>query len=206
MVEEQLVSRGIHDPRVLDAMGTVPRERFVRPDLRHRAYADAALPADEGQTISQPYVVARMLELLDLSPDDRVLEIGAGTGYSAAVLSRIVTDVVTVDRLPALVAVARDRLEEMGIPSVEVVEGDGSLGWPARAPYDAIVVAAGGPHVPDALRHQLAPGGRLVMPVGPRDDQRLVRIRRGPHGWTREDLEEMRFIPLVGDEGWAAEE
>jgi len=206
MVEEQLVRRGIRDPRVLDAMGEVPRERFVPPGLRHRAYADAALPAEEGQTISQPYVVARMLELLELSPGDRVLEIGAGTGFSAAVLSYLVDDVVTVERLPALVASARDRLEEMRIRTVEVVVGDGSVGWPDRAPYDAIVVTAGGPRVPDALRDQLAPGGRLVMPVGPRDDQRLVRVRREPDGWTEEALEEMRFIPLIGVEGWAPDE
>jgi protein-L-isoaspartate(D-aspartate) O-methyltransferase len=207
MVRFQLIARGIHDRRVLEAMGTVPREAFVPKRLAELAYEDSPLPIEEGQTISQPYIVAAMAEALELRPEDCVLEIGAGSGYAAAVLGRLAREVWTVERHAALAASARERLERLGDGNVHIVEGDGSLGWPERAPYDAIVVAAGGPDVPPALLAQLAPGGRLVVPVGadPRE-QELVRVRKREDGSTeRENLGAVRFVPLVGAQGWTEE-
>jgi protein-L-isoaspartate(D-aspartate) O-methyltransferase len=204
MVEYQMARRGIRDRRVLDAMRTVPREAFLPEHLAEFAYEDTPLPIGEEQTISQPYVVALMAEALELSPGDRVLEIGAGSGYAAAVLSRVAREVHAIERHGSLAEQARRRLEQLGYTNVHIHHADGTLGWSAAAPYDAIVVAAGGPDVPPALRDQLAPGGRLVIPVGkdPRL-QKLVRVRRTADGADRrEDLGDVRFVPLVGAQGW----
>jgi protein-L-isoaspartate(D-aspartate) O-methyltransferase len=204
MVEEQLVARGIADPRVLAAMGKVPREKFVSARQAAFAYDDGPLPIGEGQTISQPYVVARMTEALALAPTDRVLEIGTGSGYAAAVLAEIAAEVYTVERIAPLAARARRHLAGLGHANVHVLTGDGTLGWPEHAPYDAIVATAGGPSVPPALLDQLAIGGRLVMPVGSmRYDQRLVRVMREASGdHRREELEAVAFVPLIGAQGW----
>jgi protein-L-isoaspartate(D-aspartate) O-methyltransferase len=202
MVERQLAARGIGDPRVLAAMAAVPREAFVPAEL---AYEDAPLPIEEEQTISQPYVVALMAEALDLSPADRVLEIGAGSGYAAAVLGRLAREVYAVEFHRALAELARQRYARLGYDNVQVRHGDGMRGWPEHAPYEGIAVAAGGPEVPWPLLDQLAAGGRLVMPVGPRFGvQVLVRVRRrdaGKEGFAREELGEVRFVPLVGEAG-----
>ena len=207
MVEEQLAGRGIRDPLVLAAMSAVDLERFVADRQAPFAYEDEPLPIGEGQTISQPYVVARMLEALGLSRADRVLEIGTGSGYGAAVLAEIVAAVYTVERVASLAAAARRRLAGLGYTTVHVRTGDGTLGWPEHAPYDAIVVTAGGPRVPPALLSQLAAGGRLVMPVGAHvHDQRLVRVVRvAPGDDRREELEPVAFVPLVGAQGWPEE-
>jgi protein-L-isoaspartate(D-aspartate) O-methyltransferase len=204
MVATQIEPRGITDPLVLDAMRTVPRERFVPASLAKFAHDDGPLPIGHDQTISQPYIVAVMARAAGLKPGGRVLEIGTGSGYSAAVLSRIAAEVYTVERVGALADAARARLAELGYGNVHVREGDGTLGWPAHAPYDAIVVTAGGPRVPGTLLHQLAVGGRLVMPVGPvARHQRLVRVTRTDvHEYQYENLEEVAFVPLIGAEGW----
>jgi protein-L-isoaspartate(D-aspartate) O-methyltransferase len=204
MVATQIEARGITDPLVLDAMRTVPRERFVPVSLAKFAHDDGPLPIGDDQTISQPYIVAVMARAAGLKPGARVLEIGTGSGYSAAVLSRIAAEVYTVERVGALADAARARLAEIGYGNVHVREGDGTLGWPAHAPYDAIVVTAGGPRVPGTLLHQLAVGGRLVMPVGPgARHQRLVRVTRTDvHEYQYENLEEVAFVPLIGAEGW----
>ena len=201
MVREQIASRGVRDPAVLDAMARVPREEFVAPDLRRRAYDDAPLPIEDGQTISQPYIVALMLEAARLRPSDRMLEVGAGSGYASAVASRLVAHVDAVERHPRLADAARERLARLGFANVDVHCGDGSAGWPAGAPFDAIVVAAAGPRVPEALRAQLAPGGRLVMPTGS-GVQRLVLVTRTETGFHEQDLGGVMFVPLVGSEGW----
>jgi protein-L-isoaspartate(D-aspartate) O-methyltransferase len=202
MVEHQLRARGIADPRVLAAMGLVAREHFVPTALADQAYADSPLPIGEGQTISQPYIVALMCEALQLAPEDRVLEIGTGSGYGAAVLSCLARDVYTIERRPDLAQRAHDRLRNLGFLDVHVRSGDGTLGWPEHAPFDAIVVTAGGPVVPDHLVAQLAPGGRLVIPVGGEDAQRLVRIKRTSLGFTTTDLGPVQFVPLIGAGGW----
>jgi protein-L-isoaspartate(D-aspartate) O-methyltransferase len=205
MVEE-LAARDIGAPRVLDAMGAVPRERFVPTPQAPYAYDDGPLPIGEGQTISQPYVVALMTEALRLTPTDRVLEIGTGSGYAAAVLAEIAAEVYTVERVAPLAESARARLAALGYEKVHVRHGDGTLGWPEHAPYDAIVVTAGGPSVPSSLLDQLAIGGRLVMPVGPSAwSQRLVRVvRRAADDYAHHDLGEVAFVPLIGAEGWPA--
>ena len=207
MVERHLSRRGVADPRVLDAMNSVPRERFVAPGMEEFAYEDSPLPIAEGQTISQPYIVAHMIEAAELEPDDRVLEVGTGSGYAAAVMSRVAGTVFTVERHRALGKEARARLEVSGYDNVHVRIGDGSKGWPEEAPFDAILVAAGGPAVPAALKEQLDIGGRLVMPVaGPEQEQRLVRVTRISAGrFEEEDLGGVMFVPLVGEEGWADE-
>jgi len=206
MVEHQLRARNIADPRVLQVMGRVPREAFVT-DPRSRgpgaAYQDSALPAGRGQTLSQPYMVARMTEALELNPEDRVLEIGTGTGYQTAVLASISKDVWSVERDPVLAREAARRLENLGFSNVRLREGDGTLGWPEGAPYQAILVTAGAPDVPETLTTQLADGGRMVIPVGTRDGQVLMRITRKGEELTGESLLECRFVPLVGEEGWA---
>jgi len=203
MVAEQLKARGIGDTAVLNAMSQVPREHFVPSAYVEHAYRDGPIPILAHQTISQPYVVAYMFSTLSLQPADRVLEIGTGSGYAAAVLSRIVQEVFTVERHHALVEYARERLSDPAYDNVHILHGDGSLGWPEYAPYDAIVVAAGGPHVPPALQQQLAVDGRLIMPVGKRKGQRLVLVRReGPEAFIRESLVTVRFVPLVGEEAW----
>jgi protein-L-isoaspartate(D-aspartate) O-methyltransferase len=207
MVETQIIDRGIRDHRTVAAMASVPREAFVPDDLRHQAYADRPLPIGVRQTISQPYIVAAMAEAARLSPGDRVLEVGTGSGYSAAVLAEIVAEVYTIERIASLAESARRRLADLGYTTVHVRLGDGSLGWPQHAPYDAIVVTAAGPHVPASLLRQLAIGGRLVMPVGPSHGQSLVRVtRKGDETYAREVLQEVAFVPLIGAEGWSATE
>ena len=204
MVAIQLEARGITDPLVLDAMRVVPRERFVAAYLAAFAYDDGPLPIGEGQTISQPYIVAAMAEAVRIKPGERVLEIGTGSGYGAAVLSRIAGEVYTVERIGELAETARDRLAALGYDNVHVCEGDGTVGWPEHAPYEAILVTAGGPRVPEALLRQLAVGGRLIMPVGPDPrSQRLVRVTRTEaHEYEHENLEYVAFVPLIGAEGW----
>ncbi|HEY1014274.1 MAG TPA: protein-L-isoaspartate(D-aspartate) O-methyltransferase [Herpetosiphonaceae bacterium] len=203
MVRDQLAKRGVSDPRVLAALGQVPRHLFVPEQQRHQAYADCALPIDADQTISQPFIVARMAEALALTGGERVLEIGTGSGYAAAVLAELAGSVVTVERHAELAEAARERLAGLGYESVAVVAGDGTLGWPSAAPYDAISVPAGAPEVPPALLQQLAEGGRLIIPVGSAQDQRLLRVRRAGERFEREWLEPVRFVPLIGAQGWA---
>jgi len=204
MVEQQLLPMGIYDQAVLAAMAAVPREEFVPPDMRTRAYEDGPLSIGQGQTISQPFIVAYMAQVLELKRTDRVLEIGTGSGYAAAVVSRIAAEVHSIERLPRLAESARVRLEGLGYLNIHLHVGDGSLGLPGHAPYDAIVVTAGAPWVPEALKQQLSLGGRLVLPVGKHLDlQELVRVRRtGAHGYSTERLMGVRFVPLVGADGW----
>jgi protein-L-isoaspartate(D-aspartate) O-methyltransferase len=205
MVEDQLVARGVRDPEVLRAMGRIPRHRFVEPALQASAYGDSALPIGLGQTISQPYMVALMTEALGLTGEERVLEIGTGSGYQTAVLAEIADRVFSVERLPALSRRARAVLDSLGYRSVVLLVGDGSPGWPAYAPYDAIIVTAGGPQVPPHLVAQLAEGGRLVIPVGERFSQSLVRVTRRAAGDRVEDLGGAVFVSLIGQEGWRDE-
>jgi protein-L-isoaspartate(D-aspartate) O-methyltransferase len=202
MVTRQLEGRGIRDRRVLSAMRTVPRHLFVPPHLREVAYADNPLPIGEGQTISQPYMVAVTCQRAALRGPERVLEIGAGSGYQAAVLGALASEVVAVERVPELVAAARANLAAAGATNVEVIHGDGSLGYASRAPYDAIVVAAAAPDVPPALVEQLAPGGRLVLPLGTRFMQELTVIEKRPEGLVRLGGDPCVFVPLVGEGGW----
>jgi protein-L-isoaspartate(D-aspartate) O-methyltransferase len=201
---EQLARRGIRNPAVLDAVRSIPREAFVPKALAEFAYDDAPLPIGEGQTISQPYIVALTLETLELRGGERVLDVGTGSGYAAAVVSRIAREVYSIERVESLATAARDRLERLGYSNVHVICGDGSRGWPEHAPYDAIAVAAGGPKIPEALLQQLAIGGRLVMPVGPEASQTLVRItRESESDFRQEDITSVRFVPLIGEEGWS---
>jgi protein-L-isoaspartate(D-aspartate) O-methyltransferase len=203
MVAEQLEARGIGDRRVLDALRRVPRHLFVAPQWRDRAYDDMPLPIGEGQTISQPYMVALMTQTLAVVPGERVLEVGTGSGYEAAVLAELGARVVTVERLPAVAARARELLDALGYEGRVTVEvGDGTLGWPAGAPYDGIVVSAAGPGLPRPLVDQLASGGRLVLPIGEEELQTLVCIRRDATGLAEEYLGECRFVKLIGDHGW----
>lgn len=207
MVDSQLAARGIADARVLDAFRDVPREAFIPVELAEFAYRDSPLPIAEDQTISQPYIVAVTLEALALEHTDRVLEVGTGSGYAAALLGRIAADVYTIERHASLAAEARERLARLGFENVRVLCGDGTLGWPQHAPYDAIAVAAGGPGVPEALLAQLADGGRLVIPVGrDQSNQVLVRVTRDGSRFRREELTPVRFVPLIGAQGWTEEE
>jgi protein-L-isoaspartate(D-aspartate) O-methyltransferase len=203
MVDGQLVPRGIRDPRVLDAMRSVPRERFVPSQQVDYAYQDRPLPIGDGQTISQPYIVAFMAEAASVGPDDRVLEIGTGSGYGAAVLGALAASVVTVERHGSLADSARRVLAGLGYRNVEVVLGDGTLGFPDRAPFDVIIVTAAGPDVPGPLRDQLAVGGRIVMPVEYRYGfQQLVRLERvSEDEFTEEFLLGVAFVPLIGEHG-----
>lgn len=204
MVHRQIAGRGIADPRVLAAMETVPREAFLPEALQELAYADTPLPIGEGQTMSQPYIVACMAEAAGVGADDRVLEIGAGSGYAAAVLGELARQVFTIERHPALAELARARLRTLGYHNVEVRTGDGTLGLPEQAPFDAIIATAGGPHVPDSWRAQLAVGGRLVMPVGETPTRQcLIRLTRtGRETWREDEIEAVRFVPLIGEYGW----
>ncbi|HEY0413824.1 MAG TPA: protein-L-isoaspartate(D-aspartate) O-methyltransferase [Allosphingosinicella sp.] len=209
MVQRQIKGRGITDRRVLDAFRAVPRELFVPEEALEFAYEDGPLPIEGGQTISQPYIVALMIEAAEVAPGDRVLEVGAGSGYAAAVLSRIADAVVAVERRPELAELARGRMEALGYANVTIVEGDGSKALPGQGPFDAILVAASGPEIPDALLFQLTkPGGVLVMPVGERDGvQKLIKNRRtGEDVFEEEDLGPVRFVPLIGQSGWKDEE
>lgn len=205
MVRVQIAGRGIRDPSILEAMRCVPRERFVEPGFEEFAYEDGPLPIGEGQTISQPYIVAFMLEAAELKSGERVLEVGAGSGYAAAVISRIVDRVYAIERHARLAGRARDRLRQLRYDNVEVRTGDGTNGWREAAPFDAVVVAAGGPVVPESLKDQLAVGGRLVIPVGGHDRfQSLLKItRQGEGDYEQEDLGPVAFVPLIGEQGWA---
>jgi protein-L-isoaspartate(D-aspartate) O-methyltransferase len=203
MVERQLRGRDIRDARVLEAMASIPRELFVPPADRRRAYRDAALPIGHGQTISQPYMVARIAEALAVRPGELVLDVGTGSGYQAAVLAELGADVVTIERIPELAEQARANLAAAGYPQVEVRLGDGTLGVSERAPFDAIAVAAAAPAFPETLYEQLRPRGRLVVPVGGQRAQRLEVIVRSPEGPAVVHSVPCRFVPLVGEEGFA---
>ena len=202
MVERQLRRRGITDERVLEALGRVPRELFVPDTLSRYAYDDGALPIGHRQTISQPFVVATICSLLRLQGTERVLDVGTGSGYQAAVLAELAAHVVTIERIPELAEVARTRLLDAGYPNVDVRVGDGSRGVPELAPFDAIAIAAAAPRVPHALYEQLAEGGRLVLPRGSRHGQDLVLVVRTSEGPAERTSIPCRFVPLVGDEGF----
>lgn len=205
MVELQLRRRGIADERVLDAFRTVPREAFVPDDQRKLAYGDHPLPIGFGQTISQPYIVAVMIAAAVIEPGDTVLEVGAGSGYAAAVISRIAGKVIAFERHSELAEAAARRLAELGFDNVKIIAGDGTCGCPAHSPFDAILAAASGSHVPQPLVDQLAAGGRLVMPLGdPGSVQQLVKVTKAIDGRLEQtSLGAVRFVPLIGEEGWA---
>ena len=207
MVERQIAARGVVGKRLLEAMRTVPREAFVPDHLREFAYEDAPLSIEADQTISQPYIVALMIEAARLGPDGKVLEIGAGSGYAAAVMSRVAGRVYAIERHQELADLAAERMKRLGYGNVVVRHGDGSKGWPEEAPFDAILAAASGPDVPDVLLRQLAVGGRLVMPIGePQAVQTLVAVTRsGEDQFDTEDLGPVRFVPLIGAHGWSHE-
>jgi protein-L-isoaspartate(D-aspartate) O-methyltransferase len=204
MVERQLRRRGIDEPRILDAFREVPREAFVGAKHADAAYGDHPLPIEAGQTISQPYIVALMIQAAGIKSGDSVLEVGSGSGYAAAVISRVAAKVVGIERQHALVEVAQERMARLGYDNVEIVEGDGTKGWPDDAPYDAILAAASGSHVPTPLVDQLKVGGSIVMPVGsPGWAQNLVKATKREDGTIEQsDLGGVRFVPLIGEEGW----
>ena len=208
MVATQIERRGVRDPNVLSAMRVVPRERFVPERLVDNAYDDTALPIDAGQTISQPYVVALMIEAAGIAPGQSVLEVGTGSGYAAAVMSLIADRVYSIERHSRLAGSAARRLQRLGFANVEIRAADGSRGWPEAAPFDAIVLAAGGPEIPLALKRQLAVGGRLIMPVGATArSQRLVKMTRVKGDvFVEEGLGDVKFVPLIGEYGWGADE
>ncbi|HEX8307764.1 MAG TPA: protein-L-isoaspartate(D-aspartate) O-methyltransferase [Allosphingosinicella sp.] len=204
MVREQIAGRGIDGPRLLDAFRAVPRELFVPETVRESAYEDGPLPIEAGQTISQPYIVALMLHSAGIAPGQRVLEVGAGSGYAAAVAGRLAAEVIAVERHFELARLARERMKRLGFGNVRVIEGDGTAGLPAEAPFEAILCAASGSHVPATLRRQLSVGGVLVMPLGePGSVQRLIKVtRRSAEDFEQEDLGPVRFVPLIGAHGW----
>jgi protein-L-isoaspartate(D-aspartate) O-methyltransferase len=204
MVQRQIEARGIRDPAILDAFREVPREAFVSPDYARNAYDDHPLPIEAGQTISQPYIVALMIAAAGIGPGDKVLEVGAGSGYAAAIMSRIAGEVIGIERQHDLAEIARERLQRLGYGNVKIIEGDGTRGYREEAPFDAILAAASGSHIPPPLVAQLAPGGRLVMPIGdPGCVQKLIRVTKPVDGPLRQsDLGEVRFVPLIGEEGW----
>ena len=205
MVERQIESRGIRDPKILEAFRSVPREEFLSKEYADLAYGDHPLPIESGQTISQPYIVALMIEAAEIKPGDTVLEVGAGSGYAAAIIGCIASKVVAIERHEDLARVASERIDRLGYDNVEIVEGDGTKGWPDKAPFDAILAAASGSHVPPAWVEQLADGGRIVMPVGdPGWVQKLLKVTKGPAGkLITEDLGGVRFVPLIGEEGYS---
>ena len=204
MVRDQIAARGVRNLGVLEAMRRVPREAFLPDEFAEFAYQDTPLPIEAGQTISQPYIVALMIESVEPRPGDRALEIGTGSGYAAAVLSELVDEVYTVERHEQLAKLASERLASLEYAKVKVLHGDGTLGWPEHAPYDVIIVTAGGPQVPKPLLEQLAIGGRLIIPIGDTSRlQRLVRVTRTSQDrFDDEDLGEVQFVPLIGAEGW----
>jgi protein-L-isoaspartate(D-aspartate) O-methyltransferase len=204
MIDRQIAGRGLDNPALLAAFRSVPREEFIAGNYASYAYQDSPLPIESGQTISQPYIVALTIDAAGIKPGDKVLEVGAGSGYAAAVMSRIARQVVGIERQHDLVEAARERLRRLGFDNVRIVEGDGTRGCPDEAPFDAILAAASGSHVPQPLVDQLAPRGRLVMPVGrPRGIQHLVKVTRREDGSLQQsDLGEVRFVPLIGEEGW----
>jgi protein-L-isoaspartate(D-aspartate) O-methyltransferase len=202
MVEEQLRRRSISDPRVLEAMARVPRHLFVPANYQSAAYEDRPLPIGEGQTISQPYMVAVMTQSLDLRGEERVLEIGTGSGYQAAILAELSKKVYTVERILGLTERAQEMLRTLGYTNISFRTGDGTKGWPEEAPFDGIIVTAGAPDIPRSLTSQLAEGGRLVIPTGPRYTQTLFKVTRKGREFTEEDITGCVFVPLVGDFGW----
>jgi protein-L-isoaspartate(D-aspartate) O-methyltransferase len=204
MVRSQIEARGIVDERVLDAMLTVPRHRFVPPHLEGSAYRDSPLPIGQGQTISQPYIVALMTEMLQLKGHEKVLEVGTGSGYQAAILGQLANEVVTVERIPALAEEASSLLAQLGYTNIRVEVSDGTQGWEADAPYDAIIITAAAPEVPEPVQEQLADGGRLLVPVGPRWTQTLVRVHRAGDQFRIEQSIGVAFVPLIGKHGWQA--
>lgn len=202
MVATQIAARGVGDEKVLAAMRRVPRHLFVPAEVRGSAYSDYPLPIGHGQTISQPYIVAMMTSLLQIQPDDHLLEIGSGSGYQAAVLGILAREVISIERIPEVAQLARKNLADAGITNVTVVIGDGTLGFPGGAPYDGVLITAATPSIPSPLVEQLAEGGRLVAPVGSRDLQELVRLTRKGHDLTRESFGGVVFVPLLGEYGW----
>ena len=200
---ETLREKGIRDLAVLRAFEMTPRHAFVPTGLRHRAYEDAALPIGNGQTISQPYVHPRYLELLALKGNERVLEVGTGSGYQTVLLAHLVAQVFSIERIPALLQQARENIQQTGVKNVSLLMGDGTIGWREYAPYDAILVGAGAPSIPQPLVDQLAEGGRLLIPVGDRDMQKLVMAERKGGEVTVHDVAPVRFVPLVGHHGWS---
>jgi len=202
MVRDQLERRGVRDPRVLDAMRAIPRHLFLPESERQHAYEDRPWPIGLNQTISQPYMVGMMTQLLNLKPSDHVLEIGTGSGYQAAILSKLAASVDTIERLKPLVDEAAGRLARLGCANIRVLHGDGTLGFPEGAPFDAIIVTAGAPAMPPCLKAQLAPGGRCICPVGSRHTQELIRLTRKEDGFFEEQFIPCVFVPLIGDQGW----
>jgi len=206
MVIRQIAARGLIDPTLLAAFRAVPREEFVAAEYANYAYQDGPLPIEGGQTISQPYIVALTIDAARIGSNDKVLEVGAGSGYAAAVIGQIAGEVIAIERHHQLVALARERINRLDYRNVRIVEGDGTLGWPQEAPFDAIVAAASGSHVPQSWIAQLKPGGRIVMPVGePHGVQSLVKVTRAANGRVKtENLGGVRFVPLIGAEGFPA--
>lgn len=203
MVEEQIQRRGIHDPAVLKAMLEVPRHSFVPEGVSHYAYVDSPLSIGFGQTISQPYIVALMTQAAELAPDSVCLDIGTGSGYAAAVLSKIASKVYSVERIPELAEKAEEKFKELGYTNIHVKTSNGTLGWPEKGPYDAILVTAGAPFVPESYASQLKTNGRIIIPVGDVLGQELLRLRKTPAGTlTKELIEYVRFVPLIGEQGW----
>lgn len=202
MVDRHVAARGIHDPRILQAMREVPRHRFVPPVVVTKAYGPGALPIGKGQTISQPYIVARMIELLDVSGPEKVLEIGTGTGYQAVVLSKLCAKVFSIERVNELALRATALIRELKIHNLSVKVFDGTYGWSDQAPFDRIIVAAAAPEVPEPLLQQLKRTGKLVIPIGPEGSQRLARVTRVGTQWRIEDCGSAEFVPLVGKFGW----
>lgn len=203
MVEQQLRARGIHDRHVLRIMEAIPRHLFVDDTLVARAYSDHALPIGEDQTISQPYMVALMTQALDLTGEEKVLEIGTGTGYQTAILAELADRVFTIERIPSIAAAAKERLDSMGYTNIVSRCADGTLGWREMGPFDRVLVTAGAPKIPGFLEEQLVPGGVAVVPVGVRENQSLVKLTRTPEGLTQRILCGCTFVPLIGREGWA---
>lgn len=204
MIDEQIVGRGVCDARVLDAIAATPRQEFVPADIRSRAFDDCALPIGHGQTISQPYIVALMTEALDVRSEHRVLEIGTGSGYQAAVLAKLAAEVFTVERIKPLLDEAFETLGRLGLKNVRLKHADGSLGWPERGPFDRIIVTAAAPDVPAKLVDQLKEGGIIVLPTGTRDRQQLTKLTNRNGKLTPTALCDCRFVPLVGEAGWPA--
>ena len=205
MVRRQIEARGITNPALLAAFRAVPRELFISPDFATHAYADQPLPIESGQTISQPYIVALTIDAAAIGPDDKVLEVGAGSGYAAAIIGQVAREVIGIERHPELARLAGERMERLGYGNVRIIAGDGTRGAPGEAPFDVIVAAASGSHVPQTLLDQLTPGGRIVMPIGdPGGSQSLVKVtKRADGSLDQEHLCAVRFVPLIGEEGWS---
>ena len=203
MVRDQISARGVCDPLVLEAMRQVPREKFIPSKLAKRAYADEPLPIGSNQTISQPFIVAYMVEALELKGNEKILEIGTGSGYAAAILSEIASEVFTIERIKPLAEQAQQRLRDLNYQNAHVLHADGTQGWPDEAPFDAIMVSAGGPQIPESLKSQLSVGGRMVIPVGPSlDEQRLANVHRvSASKFKVKYIANVRFVPLLGAEG-----